>query len=294
MSWVDDLVSASGLPAGAATLAVAMYAACTAAEKAARPEALAEIANILKDTSWGRSARPSSIIQRIFVLTFADRHFSWKCARRSMGATIAVNFALTAVLYLEGRQLDLQSPIYNDRKWLVAIHILFVFTFIGFIPDYIALLKTRALLWVQSQGESTLLMIMLLGTDVILSIAISIAPAVAVISAMILAQGGSIILNPILILEAIYDFLSEIVSPLSHGSEIPVYLVYLGSTVFTSVWTALVLSAAVILKLLSPVQRFTRWFFDVDKHPIQAIAIIAGTLSILCSAIWSITRNGGW
>jgi len=36
MSWVNDLASVAGIPAGAATLAVAMYAACAAAEDAAR------------------------------------------------------------------------------------------------------------------------------------------------------------------------------------------------------------------------------------------------------------------
>src|SRR5579872_362589 len=35
MSWVNDLASGLGIPAGAATVAVAMYAACAAAEKAA-------------------------------------------------------------------------------------------------------------------------------------------------------------------------------------------------------------------------------------------------------------------
>lgn len=43
MAWVNDLASPAGIPAGAATVAVAMYAACTAAEKAARPEALQDI-----------------------------------------------------------------------------------------------------------------------------------------------------------------------------------------------------------------------------------------------------------
>jgi hypothetical protein len=31
MSWVNDMASSLGIPAGAATLAVAMYAACAAA-----------------------------------------------------------------------------------------------------------------------------------------------------------------------------------------------------------------------------------------------------------------------
>jgi hypothetical protein len=58
MSWVNDLVSASGLPAGAATLAVAMYGACVAAEKAASPDALKDMGRILKYHGWERSVRP--------------------------------------------------------------------------------------------------------------------------------------------------------------------------------------------------------------------------------------------
>src|SRR4029077_11732915 len=46
-----------------ATLAVAKYAACTAAEKAASPQALKDIGRILKDQGWERSVRPPAIIQ---------------------------------------------------------------------------------------------------------------------------------------------------------------------------------------------------------------------------------------
>jgi hypothetical protein len=60
MSWVNDLASVLGLPVGAATVAVAMYAACTADERASRPEALKDIGRILKDPSWSRSARPTA------------------------------------------------------------------------------------------------------------------------------------------------------------------------------------------------------------------------------------------
>jgi len=47
MSWVNDLTTGLSIPAGAATLAVAMNAACSSAEKASRPEALAEIGGML-------------------------------------------------------------------------------------------------------------------------------------------------------------------------------------------------------------------------------------------------------
>ena len=53
MPWINDLASSAGIPAGAATLAVAMYAACAAAEKAARPQALQDIGRTLKDSVMG-------------------------------------------------------------------------------------------------------------------------------------------------------------------------------------------------------------------------------------------------
>jgi hypothetical protein len=91
MSWVNDLASVAGIPAGAATLAVAMYAACSAAEKAARPEALKDIGHILKDPSWKDSAQPYAIIQRVFNWTFGERHLSVKCLYRSVISTIIIS-----------------------------------------------------------------------------------------------------------------------------------------------------------------------------------------------------------
>jgi hypothetical protein len=47
MSWVNDLASVAGIPGGAAVVAGAMYGACAAAEKAARPESPSE--DFIKD-----------------------------------------------------------------------------------------------------------------------------------------------------------------------------------------------------------------------------------------------------
>ena len=75
MSWVSDLASTAGIPAGAATLAISMYAACSAAEKAARPEALKEIGRVLKNRYWSHSAQPSVIIEQVFRWTFGRTAF---------------------------------------------------------------------------------------------------------------------------------------------------------------------------------------------------------------------------
>lgn len=42
--------------------------------------------------------------------------------------------------------------------------------------------------------------------------------------------------------------------------------------------------------LLAPVQRFTDWFFDVEKHRLQAIGIVAGALVMIGSLISSVVR----
>src|SRR6516225_8618624 len=98
MSWVNDLAGGLGIQAGAATVAVAMYAACTAAEKAARPGALKEIGLTLKNRPWFRTGRPSSQIERIFNATFGQKHLSFRCAATSLIATYSVVYAMALVL----------------------------------------------------------------------------------------------------------------------------------------------------------------------------------------------------
>jgi hypothetical protein len=106
MSRVNDLGSALGIPAGATTLPAAMYFGCAAAEKVARPEVLKDIADTLEDPSLERLVQPSAIIERVFNFTFGDRHLSWKCVRRSVGATICFLVIIGAFF------------IHNASNWL--------------------------------------------------------------------------------------------------------------------------------------------------------------------------------
>jgi hypothetical protein len=101
MSWVTDLAAALGLPGGATIVAVAMLLGFNAAEKWARPEALRDVARLLKLTSSERSAEPVNAILRIFNLIFGEQHFSSRCAGRSFLATLTVIFAANLVVYLE-------------------------------------------------------------------------------------------------------------------------------------------------------------------------------------------------
>jgi hypothetical protein len=267
MPWLNDLASELGLPAGAASVAVAMYAACSAAEKAARPGALEDIARILKDATWSRSVQLSAIIQRIFGLTFGERQLSWKCLFRSILTSLIVYAIIILVLILDRRRISL-PPL--DGVWF-SICLIFI---LGMVPDYIALAKTRLLLKILQKYNNLLLKEFAL---VFADIAASLGISAAILSVVALILGSNI-------LEMI-----QLNIPHS-GYSITFMPIALVSTLCTSVWTALILLSTTAIKLLAPLQRFTGWFFDIDKHPLQAIGIVAGALVIIGSGIWAIVR----
>ena len=140
MPGLADLAASFGIPAVAASIAGSIYWALSKAEEVARPEALAEIAAVLKDPSWSRSVRPWSIVERLFVWTFGERHFSLKCITRSAISTVIMVTSLTILHILS--KWDLGSFRYMNHPLAFLIFVVSV----GFAPDYVALLKTRAFL----------------------------------------------------------------------------------------------------------------------------------------------------
>jgi hypothetical protein len=290
MSWVNDLTSAIGLPAGATTIAVAMYGACAAAEKAARPEALADIGRILKDPGWERSVRPAAIIERVFNWTFGERHVSWKCVTRSVCATIIFVTAFVITLYLTQRRLPF------DKNWGAVPFGVPIVTgtieviFVGFLADYVALWKTRLLLQVsRRQSRPGLLLV---PVDILLSLFISICFLEVHLTIFTYwfpyyHRGGLVSA----LLHSTEAALWWILSPAPENYSF--YICLLLSTLTTSLWTVLVLLSTTAIKMLAPVHQFTTWFFDVEKHPVQSIGIVAGALVIVGSFVWSLAEQFG-
>ncbi|MBI1774273.1 MAG: hypothetical protein HYR63_02900 [Proteobacteria bacterium] len=281
MSWITDLANTSGIPAGAATLAAAMFGACVAAEKAARPEALRDIGRILKDPSWERSVRPSAIILRVFNWTFGERHLSWKCVFRSMAATLVLIGGLGLSLHLRSPTLWVGMSINHFDGWW-GIVLLFC---LGIIPDYASLAKARFILAVVDRSQYRGAIVAGVCADIVLSIFVSafglfITNAILYryvsVARVIDVLGGSIV--------RLGDIFS--VFPLRFN----IFELFLLSTFFTSIWTILMLIATIVLKLLSPVHRFTAWFFDVEKHPVRAVGLVAGALIVLGSLVWTAAR----
>jgi hypothetical protein len=272
MTWINDLGSGFGVPAGASTIAAAMYAACAAAEKAARPGALRDIGHFLKDRNWSASARPSAIVSRVFNATFGERHLSLKCAGRSVLATFVFVTAVVVTVYLETGKMR----SFNRAFW-------FYLVFAGVPSDYLALLKTRILL------KIVLAPILLLIIDVCASLIIS-----SIVYLIVIVPVRTTGLADFLQTERYPDIISVfkdliyLWNVLFHVERLEFFTppIMFITTLLTSIWIVLIIFSSITLKMLSPTQRFVAWFFDVDHHPIKAIGIVSGALAIICSLLW--------
>jgi hypothetical protein len=63
----------------------------------------------------------------------------------------------------------------------------------------------------------------------------------------------------------------------------------------TSVWVMLFLVSGMIAGLLAPIEYvrgFTIWWFDIDKHPLKAIAKVAATLIVVGAFVLKAVRWG--
>jgi hypothetical protein len=262
MSWVNDLASGLGIPAGAVTLAVAMYGACTTAEKAARPEALNDIAKVLKNPSWSRSVRPSAIIDRVFLWTFGERHLSLKCIRTSLLATIAI---VSAGLIIQEVLAGTFSAVFFPNGFeilnmLTAPFVVALVSLVAAFPDYLALWKTRLLLrWLSKNPPSLLIWVLVL----------------------LASEGFTDITMPFVRISHDLLHFSD-----NETSLAPAFI----STLFTSIWIFFVVISSTAIKLLAPLQRFTSWFFDIDNHPVKALGIVSSALLMSGSLIWTIIR----
>jgi hypothetical protein len=282
VTWFNDLASGLGVPAGAVTLAVGIYGACKAAESAAKPAALAEIAAFLDNRTLLTDLRPSAPIYHLFTLTFGSRHLSLRCIASSLIAS-TIMFISIGLLY-NGRLsyfADLFSAGYTLLVWVLLFP----------LADYISLAKTRMLLKSRlcSAGHRlSLLAVFIL--DLIGAVAISSVTLYLV--GGVFGLVGGLIRSP-----------SDVLPVLEAAFWPPIYFAssteaYSGvgwffvtgvlSTIFTSLWTGLIAVSVSMIAALWPIHRVVTWLFDIQQHPLQAIGIICATIIFVVSGVWSL------
>jgi len=169
-SWLDQLLSSTGIPRAVGTIAIAMYGACMAAQKVAGEKALRDISSALLNVSWSASLKPAAITKYVFITTFGRSHLSIHCIASSVLATVVFWFAGSLVMHYEiGTPV---STLFTNILEEPYIWLAFV-VFCGFVPDYIALWKTRVLLQRWPHRSSAMSNLALVVSDVLLSILIA-------------------------------------------------------------------------------------------------------------------------
>jgi hypothetical protein len=301
MAWANDLAALLGIPAGAASLAVAFYAACSAADKSARPEALKQISLALQSSAWTKTALPSAIIDRVFEWTFGERQFSFKCITRSVLASII--FVVCAALIVHahiGKWPSIALTEVTNLDLLPFLAMLYLIA--GLIPDYIALAKTRVLL--RSSHRTSHYFAALLIADLFLSVIISyIFLEISSIPENILKAGN---ISEIGFVRALWESLlatgfTYIYDAIDAGEptwffttfsdgEYPFAILLFSSTVLTSIWMLFVWLSGNIIKIANHLQRVSVWFFDVERHPVQALGAVSACLIMTIGFIWSAVR----
>jgi hypothetical protein len=173
-----------------------------------------------------------------------------------------------------------------------------IYVIAGLLPDYIALAKTRFLL--KQFKRTSRRLVWLIVADLLLSLLITyIFLEVSNVPEDVLKSGK---IDEMGIFRAtlhslsnvgltyIYDVITagEPTWFFSAGeNQYPVAILLFLSTLFTSIWTAVLGLSVAVLRATLSLQRATLWFFNVDAHPIQSIGIVAGALVLAGGFIWS-------
>jgi hypothetical protein len=164
--------------------------------------------------------------------------------------------------------------------------------FVGFISDYLALLKTRAILMIGNRYPAFFILCL----DGISSIAISFVffELWSMIPSRGLPHPDFYQLNPVAEFQTLFPSKTfsefEMFVQLFNLSAV-LYSAFYFSTLFTSIWLALIVLSSTFIKLLAPLHRFTAWFFDVEKHPLEAVGIVGGAMVLLGAAIWTVVQK---
>src|SRR5208337_2936728 len=228
---IGDLTSALGAPTGGAVIAIALYRSLVSAEKVAKKDALADIAHFLqKDFGFAR-LNPNRAFYNLFRATFGSEHLSQKCFIRSSMATLLFVFSMSIFYWMRSgvSPIDTSEDLENSIIARVLMYCL-----MAIIPDYIALAKTRILLFICSNTRVITITALLLVLDVLLSVLISFIVNYWWTTVFV---GVSFSLDPSMLAEEYKLLQINIMRFVSMKGAFPDAAIFFFLTLFTSIWT---------------------------------------------------------
>ena len=153
-----------------------------------------------------------------------------------------------------------------------------IFFLAGALPDYVAIAKSKFFLRKAARFRRTI------WSTIVLIVLDGISSYVISVVSIILAAVGTVVGYSQLPWQHAIFYSSQ---GAELGETIGTFAgLFWYSTMLTSVWMLLILLSTVLLRIFSPVHRFTVWFFDVDRHPVKAIGIVSATLVLIGGLIW--------
>jgi hypothetical protein len=231
---------------------------------------------------------------RVFDRVFGKEHLSWKCFARSSIASLAAIGLTIVVTY----------P--HQGAWGAVLWRSMPFTILGvallanIVPDYFSLLETRFILGRIKRPTSAWDVLLWLIIDLALaaySAAISTQMGVsAFLSFTGVLYSGAPFAESLSLLKSPY-----LLNPLKVGLmwQVATKVVGVGPmwfypAFFTSIWLWLYAGSGFLLKFARRFDLGFDWFnrkFDIEKKPLNAIGLVAGSLVAILYWTWAVFRH---
>ena len=288
---LPGILSWFGLPAGAVALGYGLVKGAESLEADASENALKYISGLLKKgpiTSFG--ALGAAVVPFVFDKVFGDRPFRLKFVSRSILASICFWIILASIKHPNWQAIWFELIKNGNIIWYSIP--------ITLLVDWMSLTKAKIILNVMPKSGGIAWTVVFVLVDIALT-GVILLLWIPAMSALMAIWGLGTYLDIVttlfstswnIIIEQVYAYLGgeQQLEDLS--------IVFIPSTLLTSAWVLLFLLSSIVASLLRPLEylrRFALWWFDIDKHPLKAIAKVAAVL-IVVGAFTVKAMHWGW
>lgn len=259
-------------------------------EKVMSGESRAAVSDwLLQENFAARQSNWPKTFVALFDALFTEKHLSWTCFRRSALTSVLVITLLFAGFLGFGL---LTAPASLSGVAEIAM-LLGVPIAINVVIDYASLFETRWILGLMGESEHSLLHVLYLGVDLVLTGLCVILPV------SILQIFGLGVMTEFSVWSSAfwYQMFSALINMAelfitftkAELGEIPrVMSVMLFSTMFTSVWVWLYVLSGALLRIVRPVLEGLNWLkyhLNVEARPVHAMGVLLAVLVSLGFAI---------
>jgi len=222
---------------------------------------------------------------------FGVKHFSLRCATSSSLLSLLLYVLISSFFSVRNSEPDFWERYFPHSASGVLLQVV-----LSIIPDYLSLYKGRFLLSIIARSKTLLNILWLVALDLVACFLFSALCISAFFFIILIFYGHHDTDTYIQIVAGIhtaYFFISnsfvEVIYHNGQPGSFTFIAVIILTTTMTSIWTVSVLLSVLVLKsaisLNVPV-RFTRWFFNIRLHPIQALGGTLAGMVFIGSLLW--------